>query len=201
MADNKYKNIGTKVNIFTYEMLQRIAADKKMSVYEIMQIIADIIVRYMSGQYPVTDEMRRIITIFDDMEIWKSGRMNISDHNVEAAIASAVYLLQDKDRKKEGQCAVMVEKEPDGKCGQTMNVQYIFERIVEVLLPAVYRKLRRLAVDMECMSLTDLVNILADSHVDSIAGEVRLEFSDDARCENGLPLTYGEKTRRKPKRQ
>lgn len=43
-----YKVLSTKVSSDTYELLNRLAKGKGMRVYELMQMCADTLVRYMS---------------------------------------------------------------------------------------------------------------------------------------------------------
>ena len=72
------------------------------------------------------------------------------------------------------------------------------QRVIEVLMPERYRRLRGLTRDMECSSILELLDRMIDAHtIDNLNKELRQEFEDAARAENGKPLEYGARTRQK----
>ena len=198
MNEDNYKVIATKLSPDVYERITRIAKKKGMTPYELIQMVCDTIVRYMDDTHNLAMEMEQAMSIFEHMVGWKDA-LNLADPSAAKEIAQAVYVLTDPTGKKKGCRATMVDKPYFGEWNQTENVQVIFERMVEVLLPGCYRKLRRIAVDMECGSLVELLTLMIDSHDINLLDEasIRKDFEDCNRSDYGKPVEYGNRAKRK----
>lgn len=196
--NEKFMVISTKVSPFVYERIHRIAKKKGMKAYKLNQMVLDTLVRYMDDRHNLSEEMEHAMSIFEHMIGWKDA-LNLADPATEKEIGEAVYVLCDPEGKKKGTRAVMVHKPYFGDWNETQNVVDIFERMVEVLLPDQYRKLRKLAVDMDCNNLVELYTLMIDSYtiaqMDSEA--IRKEFEDCNRSDYGKPVQYGNRTKRK----
>jgi hypothetical protein len=195
--NEKYRNIGTKVNVETYRILKTIAKKKHMKVYELLQMCADCLVRYTSDQYNLSPEMEKVMSIFEHMVGWH-GAFNFADPAAkDKKVEEAVYFLDAKDRT--GARAVLVKRPFMGDWQQDVNIQHIVERVLELIVPERYRRLRKLAVEMDCNSILDLLDLLIDSAVIQSLDldEIRKGFEDCQRAENNKTIAYGERTRRK----
>lgn len=196
-GDKKYEMMQTKVRPEVYARVKRIMKLKGLTDYQLLQMMVDCIDRYMSDKHNLTPEMERAMSIFEHMEGWKDA-MNHADPSVNRIIGEAIYFLFDGEGKKKGCRAVHVTKPFFGNWSEDVNIQHILERFICLLMPERYRRLRSLAVDMECTSILDLVDKLIDIHTkDSDMAVFRALFADDGRAENGKPLAYGERTKRK----
>jgi hypothetical protein len=121
--------------------------------------------------------------------------LNLADPAVNREVAEAVYVLQDPDGQKKGFRAVMVEKPFCGLWTQTANVQIIFDRLFNILLPEMYMKLYRAKIIMGYNSVVEVVNALADADVIAhLNNEFRQEFEDAGRAPNGKGYGYGQRT-------
>lgn len=190
----EYRVCSTKVSKETYEFLMRLAIQKGMTVYELFQNIADTFVRYASDNYNLRPEMQRIMAKFEHADGW-AGALNLADPSADKDIVEAIYFLAGK--KKKGMRLMHVYRYPFGQWEQTANNVAMFERFMEVLSPVRYRKLRRLAVDLECNNLLELLDLLIDSRdLDEIDRELRKDF-EDCRADNGKVYQYGARTKRK----
>lgn len=191
-----YKVLSTKVSSDTYELLNRLAKGKGMRVYELMQMCADTLVRYMSDLHNLTPEMERAMGLFEHMTGW-AGALNLCDPTAKARVSEATYYLTSGGKK--GCRAVHVWSPYFGNWQQTENVGVILERTLEQLVPERYRRLRLLASAMGCGSILEMLDSMADGRaVDEMnEQEIRRSFEDCNRAENGKAVTYGERTRRK----
>ena len=81
---------------------------------------------------------------------------------------------------------------------QSENIQTILERTLNLIFPERYKRLRQLAVDMECNCILELIDTLIDTHAqDSDVRELRAGFENANRADNGLPIEYGHRYVRK----
>jgi hypothetical protein len=193
--NDKSVTLATKVSRHSAERLAALAAAKGMTIYEVMQMCIDTLVRYTDDRHNLTKEMEQAMAIFEHMIGWADA-LNLADPAVQREVAEAVYILQDPTGEKKGFRAVMVEKPFCGLWTQTANVQTIFDRLFNILLPEMYMKLYRAKIIMGFETVVEVLNGLADA--DAIAhlnDEFRQEFEDAARADNAKAVGYGRKTR------
>lgn len=194
--ESKYKVIATKVSPEAYRLLNVLAARKGMRLYELLQLCADVLVRYMSDSHNLTPEMEQAMTLFEHMTGWRDA-LSLTDYTCEPHVVEAVYYLAAEG--KHGTRAVHVSRPYFGDWQQTENIQAIVERTLELATPERYRKLRLIAADMDCSSILELLDVLADRYGidDTNTREIRRGFEDCMRAENNRPVEYGTRTKRK----
>lgn len=196
----KYVTLATKVSRTAAEQLSRIAKSKGMTIYELIQMVCDTLIRYMDDRHNLSEEMERAMSIFEHMVGWADA-LNLADPTVNKEVAQAVYIFQDADGEKKGFRATMVNKPFFDKWTQTENVMDIFERIFNICMPELYMKLFRARIILGCERVSEVINRLADAEVIMhLNGELRQEFEDAARADNGRAVAYGAKAKRKQHR-
>ena len=189
----KYKPIATKISPHAYDRLTALAAARDMTIYDIIQMSVDTLIRYMDDRHNLSKEMEQAMSIFEHMIGWADA-LNLADPAVAREVAEAVYILQDPDGKKKGFRAVMVEKPFCGLWNQTANVQQIFDRLFNILMPDMYMKLYRAKILMGYRSVVEVINALADADVIAhLNEEFRKEFEDAGRADNARAVRYGRK--------
>lgn len=197
MTDDKYKNVSSKLSKYSIERLTRIAQKKNMSIYTLIQMVCDTIIRYMDDRHNLSEEIERAMAIFEHMTGWADA-LNLADPTVNKEVAQAVYIFQDADGEKKGFRATMVNKPFFDKWTQTDNVMDIFERIFNICMPELYMKLFRARIVLGCERVSEVINMLADAEVIMhLNGELRTEFEDAGRTESGKAVEYGQRTKRK----
>ena len=193
--NEKYVTLATKVSRTAAEQLAQIAKRKGMTIYELIQMVCDTLIRYMDDRHNLSEEMERAMSIFEHMVGWANA-MNIADPSVRKEVAQAVYIFQDADGEKKGFRAKMVSKPFCGLWEEDSNVMHIFERIFNICLPELYMKLYRARILLECDSVSEVINMLADAEVIMRMNEsYRQDFEDAARMDNGRGYGYGQKTK------
>lgn len=204
----KYKVIGTKVSPWAFEIFERTARKTGMTMYEVVQMMIDTFVRYASDRHNLTPEMEEAMEVFEHTIGWRDA-LNWADPSADPRIGEAIYFLEQEGKdgpdgkdKKKGVRAVLVKRPICGRGEQTVNIQEIVDRAMELIVPERYRKLNLIAEEMKCKSIIELLDRIIDRNIlnDVNAVEIRKEFEDCYRAENNKPLAYGERTRRKKHR-
>lgn len=187
MSENlKFKPVATKVSMPAYARLKKLCVAKGLSIYDLLQMVCDTLIRYMDDRHNLTPEMEKAMGIFEHMEGWKSA-FNLTDPSVDRTILEAIYFLYDKSGEKHGTRAVHVSQPFFGEWKQDMNVQNIFETVVKRLFPQKYSRLQKLAEDYKCVSILELVDLLLDLHADEAdMAELRKTFEDADRSDYGV---------------
>lgn len=192
----KYDVIAAKIRTFVKERIGRICRKRGMSEYKMLQMMCDCIVRYMDDMHNLTEEMEAIMSVFEHMEGWATA-LNLADPTGEKEVAEALYVLQDPEGKRKGCRCVFIHRPFFGNWGQTENVQYIFDHLLEVLFPERFKRLRELSHAMDCNTILQLIDLLIDAHtIEQLNAEMRKEFEDCNRHEFGKPIEYGARTKR-----
>lgn len=193
--DERYVSLATKVSRHAAEQLARIAKKKDMTIYELIQMVCDTLIRYMDDRHNLSEEMERAMSIFEHMVGWADA-LNLADATVHKEVCQAVYIFQDADGEKKGFRAKMVDKPFMGQWTEDSNVMHIFERIFNICMPELYMKLYRARIILGCESVSEVINMLADAEVIMhLNNETRQDFEDAARMDNGKGYAYGQKTK------
>lgn len=199
-ADEHTVVVSTKLQRTAAERLARIAKKKNMTVYQIIQMVCDTLIRYMDDRHNLSEEMERAMSIFEHMVGWADA-LNLADPTVQKEIAQAVYILQDAEGKKKGFRPVLVSRPWMGIWDETENVMEIFERIFNICMPELYMKLFRARIILGCERVSEVINMLADAEVIMhLNEETRKEFEDANRADNGRPYAYDARTKAKQHR-
>ena len=200
--DGSYIVVGCKISKESWELLQKLCKAKGVSVYRFIQMVCDTLIRYMSDKYNLTVEMEQAMSIFEHMIGWERA-LNLCDPAAKKSIFEATYFMAAKDRQ--GSRAVHVQRPYFGDWQQTWNIQHILERTFELIAPERYRRLRKIAVDLECNSILECVDKIIDTLTkDADIREIRKSFEDADRSEAGIkPVAapYRRKLRRDIERQ
>lgn len=193
--DNEnYVMLGTKTRKDFAETFNRICKKKGIKVYNAIQMMVDTFVRFTDDRHNLSVEMERLMSVFEHMDGWKDA-FNLADPTPDRDIQEALYFITGTDRK--GARGVMVHRPFFGNWTETVNIQYIIERVLEVMCPERYRRLRALAVEMDCNSILDLLDEMINNHTSELMNDqFRQGFADNNR-HYGKPVEYGQRTKRK----
>ena len=192
---DKHVVVATKLSRPAAERLAKIAKHKGMTIYELIQMVCDTLIRYMDDRHNLSEEMERAMSIFEHMVGWADA-LNLADPTVQKEIAQAVYIFQDANGEKKGFRAVMVDKPFMGQWTEDQNVMHIFNRIFNICMPDLYMKLFRARILLGCNNVSEVINLLADAQVIMhLNDEYRKDFEDANRADNGHAVQYGQKTK------
>ena len=96
---DKYVTLATKVSRTAADKLARIAKKKGMTIYELIQMVCDTLIRYMDDRHNLSEDMERAMSIFEHMVGWADA-LNLADPTVNKEVAQAVYIFQDSNGGK-----------------------------------------------------------------------------------------------------
>lgn len=190
----RFVTVSTKISAEAAEVLNRIAKSKGIQVYELLQLVCQVLVRATSDRHNLSDEMHRLLTLFHAEAGWKDA-FNICNPTAETEVAQEVLILQQPGKRGFG--AVMIDKPFMGTWAQTECTDDIVERIIEVTMPGVYRRIRHLSQAMECTSITDLLITLTDAREVAELEEAdrREMMAANNLTDNGKEYKYGARTK------
>ena len=185
-TENKICKLQTKVSPEAYARLESIGDKYGFSIFQLLRMLLDCIIRFMDDQHNLSEDLQKVIRMFDDMKAW--GRsICLADDDQELVIDGAIYILRAKDNA--GSRLVMIERPTwkDTEEGRkyegmtTYNVQTILERVVEIINPNLYRHLRQLAVnEFHTESVYDTISTIINLYQpDTKEDEFRKEFEDN----------------------
>jgi hypothetical protein len=129
---------------------------------------------------------------------WQQA-FNIANPN-GLKVAQAILILEQEGRKGFG--AVMIDRPFFGDARQTECVDSILERVTEVTMRGIYRRLRLMGAKMDCQNLSDVLLTMIDA-------QTILDLDEGFRAElpgmgdynyNGKQVAYGKKTKAKQHR-
>ena len=195
MKDN-YMMLQTKVSPMTFADIKRIEHKKGISNYQLVQMFADTIVRYMDDKHNLSPEMERIMMMFEKTVGWKEA-LNLADPTAKKEVCEAFYVIQDPTGQRKGFRLVNVQRPWMGEWYENSNVITMLDRFIRLLTPTRAERLDKLRKEFGCTSFLDLLDKLIEFHCDdSDMEEVRKTFEDARRHEFGKNIEYGKPTRR-----
>lgn len=198
MSEEKdnYVLLQTKVKRREAERLERIAKNRGTNIYGLLQLMCQFIVRTASGEYNLSDEINRLLTLFHLEPGWKDA-YNSCDPTADTEIAQEVLILQQPGRRGFG--AIMIDKPFMGAWTENECVDDIIDRVIEVCAPGVWKRVHCLMDQMETESIIDLLVTITDSRIIYELEEAnRREIQQaDNIASNGRAMEYGARTRRK----
>lgn len=195
IKDN-YVLLQTKVKRREAERLERIAKNRGTNIYGLLQLMCQFIVRTASGEYNLSDDINRLLTLFHLEPGWKDA-YNSCDPTADTEIAQEVLILQQPGRRGFG--AIMVNKPFMGQWTETECVDDIIDRVIEVCAPGIWKRVHCLMKQMESESIIDLLVTITDGRIIYELEEANRREIQQANniASNGRAIEYGARTRRK----
>lgn len=191
-----FVQITTKLSPDSFERMKELCARKQMKPYTMLQMMVDTAIRYMDDKHNLTPELEEVMRIFEHMEGWDKS-ISWTDWDKDIEVREATYYLSTKG--KQGVRAVHVQRPFFEEWSENRNIQEILERTFCLLLPNRYKKLRQVAVELECKSLLELIDKMCDEHTsEEDAKELRKTFEENRLSEFGRKM-WDQKFKRKNK--
>lgn len=189
----KYKVQGTKIPPEMDEVLNKICDVMQVDVYHLLQWFIYTVIRASSPQHELTSEIQKLMTMMETDAGWqKAFNLCNPDH---LKVSQCILILEQQNHKGFG--AVMINKPWMGDATQTECVDDILERVTEVTMQGIYRRLRSIGSQMDCQHLSDILLSMIDA-------QTVLELDEQNRREmqgpgdytdRGRQYAYGKKTK------
>lgn len=208
----KYEVVSVKIAPDKYELLNAICDALGVNTYQIFQMFFYVLCKASSPMHKMSPEIRKIMTMMESEASWAEA-FNLANPN-ELDVAQVILILQQRGKKGFG--AVMIDKpwmdmKPKmvddldpmrGDPQMTENVDDILERVCEVCMHGIYKRLREVGGRNGYTNLSDILLTMIDAQtIDDLnrmeQEEIKGEAMFDAR---GRRIEYGKKTKAKQHR-
>lgn len=197
MNNNKepYELLQTKISPQQAVLLNAICNVLGVNTYQIFQMFFYVLCKASAPMHELSPEIKKIMTLMETDAGWAEA-FNLANTN-ELRVAQVVLILEQKDKKGFG--AVMVDKPFMSDAQMTECVDDILERVTEVTMHGIYRRLRLVGGMMKCNNLSDvLLNLIERQGQDLREEDDRIQMQGEAQfSESGRRIEYGKRTKAK----
>ena len=209
-GDNrKYEGVSVKLSPDQYVLLNAICDALGVNTYQIFQMFFYTLCKAAAPMHELSPEIRKIMTLMETDVGWANA-FNMANPN-HLHVAQAILILEQEGKKGFG--AVMIDKpfmdkapkkvddiDPHRNDPQmTENVDYILERVTEVTMHGIYRRLRLVGGMMKCNNLSDVLLDLIERQGKELREEDdRIQMQGEAQfSDSGKRIEYGKRTKAK----
>ena len=195
MSNNKepYELLQTKISPQQAELLDAICNVLGVNTYQIFQMFFYVLCKASAPMHELSPIIRKIMTMMETDAGWAEA-FNMANPD-KMDVAQVVLILQQPGKKGFG--AVMVDKPFMSEARMTECVDDILERVAEVTMHGIYRRLRLLGARMECENLSDVLLTMIDAQsVIELEEENKVEMKGSPMFDDrGRPIKYGARTK------
>ena len=191
----RFEVAGTKIDPAMADVLDACCNALQVDVYHLLQWFCYTVIRAASPMHELDPRIQKLLTMMESDAGWQQA-FNIANPN-RLKVAQAILILEQEGRKGFG--AVMIDRPFFNNATQTECVDTILERVAEVTMHGIYRRLRLMGARKQCNSLSEVLLDMIDNEHDRISNEVfRAELPGmGEHTDNGKPVAYGKKTKAK----
>jgi hypothetical protein len=207
--NRKYEGVSVKLSPDQYVLLNAICDALGVNTYQIFQMFFYTLCKAAAPMHELSPEIRKIMTLMETDVGWANA-FNLANPN-HLHVAQAILILEQEGKKGFG--AVMIDKPFMDKAPEkvddidphrndpqmTENVDYILERVTEVTMHGIYRRLRLMGGKMGCNNLSDVLLTMIDAQsIIELEEENRIQMNGEAQfSESGRRIEYGKRTKAK----
>ena len=195
MSNNKepYELLQTKISPQQAELLDAICNVLGVNTYQIFQMFFYVLCKASAPMHELSPIIRKIMTMMETDAGWAEAFNMANPEKMD--VAQVVLILQQPGKKGFG--AVMVDKPFMTEARMTECVDDILERVAEVTMHGIYRRLRLLGARMECENLSDVLLTMIDAQsVIELEEENKVEMKGEPMFDDrGRPIKYGARTK------
>lgn len=198
MNDEKFVVMSTKVSASAAVIWDAICQSLNTDTYHLLQMFIHTMIRACSDHHALTPEIQKILATMESDAGWQEA-FNIANPG-DLKVAQLILILEQAERKGFG--AVMIDKPFMDNATQTECVDEILERVCEVTMKGIYRRLRTMGAEMQCNTLSDILLTMIDAQTTlELEEKFKAEMPCyDNRTDNGKAIAYGKKTKAKQHR-
>ena len=200
MSKNKepYELLQTKISPQQAELLDAICNALGVNTYQIFQMFFYTLCKASAPMHELSPEIRKLMTMMETDAGWAEAFNMANPERLK--VAQVVLILEQKDHKGFG--AVMIDKPFMSDARMTECVDDILERVCEVTMHGIYRRLRLIGAEHDCTNLSDILLTMVDAQTVLDMDEAsKIEMKGEAFYDyRGRPIKYGARTKAKQHR-
>jgi hypothetical protein len=194
--EDRFEQIGSKIDPAMAEVLDACCNALGVDIYHLLQWFCYVIVKASAPMHALDPRIQKLMTMLDRDAGWQNA-FNLCNPD-KLKVAQVILILEQEGHRGFG--AVMVDKPWMGEMtNQTECVDDILERVAEVTMSGIYRRLRLMGAELECNNLSDILLTMLDAQdIANLDASNRAEgpqMGDIA--PNGKAVAYGKRTKRK----
>lgn len=199
MNEDKFVPMATKISPAAAEVWDAICQARQTDTYHMLQNFIYTMIRAAADPHALNPDIQKILTMLDTDAGWQTA-FNLCAPNVKAKVAQVVLIMEQEDHKGFG--AVMIDRPFMGNATMTECTDDILERVCEVTMRGIYRRLRMLGAKMDCENLSDVLLTLIDAQtILELDKEMKSEMPQMGdRTDSGREYAYGKRTKQKKHR-
>lgn len=185
---------GTKISPAMAVVWDAVCEALGTNTYDLIQQFIYAMIRAASEQHDKSPEIQRLLDALDLDPGWQNA-INLCAPNGKLKISQMVLIVEQED--KQGFGMVMLNKPYMGDVTQTENVNLIIERVIEVGMKRLYRKLRMIKADMRVNWMSDVLASMLDAQEILMANRSDLEEMPGMgeSLNGGKTIAYGNKSK------
>ena len=207
--DERFEQLGTKIDPAMAEVLNACCDAMGVDVYHLLQWFAYTIVKASAPMHSLDPRIQKLMTMLDRDAGWQNA-FNLCNPD-KLKVAQVILILEQEGHKGFG--AVMIDKPWMGMTPEmvsdldphradpqmTENVDDILERVTQVTMRGIYKRLLRMGAKMDCEYLSDTLLTMLDAQdfIDAVEGDASEGPQMGDIAPNGKALAYGKRTKRK----
>ena len=193
-----YELLQTKISPQQAELLDAICNVLGVNTYQIFQMFFYTLCKASAPMHELSPEIRKLMTLMETDAGWAEA-FNMANPE-KLKVSQAVLILEQPGKKGFG--AVMIDKPFMGDARMTECVDDILERVCEVTMHGIYKRLRLFGARMECNDLSDILLKLVDGETIALLDEeAKAEMKGEAMYDSrGRKIEYGQKSKAKQHR-
>ena len=201
MSQNNKENyalLQTKISPQQAELLDAICNALGVNTYQIFQMFFYTLCKASAPMHELSPEIRKLMTLMETDAGWAEAFNMANPERLK--VAQAVLILEQQDHKGFG--AVMIDKPFMSDARMTECVDDILERVCEVTMHGIYRRLRLMGARKDCKNLSDvLLTMIDEQTILDMDEESKVEMKGEALYDyRGRPIKYGARTKAKQHR-
>ena len=201
MSQNNKENyvlLQTKISPQQADLLDAICNALGVNTYQIFQMFFYTLCKASAPMHELSPEIRKLMTLMETDAGWAEAFNMANPERLK--VAQVVLILEQKDHKGFG--AVMIDKPFMSDARMTECVDDILERVCEVTMHGIYRRLRLMGARMDCKNLSDVLLTMIDAQtIMEMDEESKVEMKGEALYDyRGRPIKYGARTKAKQHR-
>jgi hypothetical protein len=169
-----------------------------VNTYQIFQMFFYTLCKASAPMHELSPEIRKLMTLMETDAGWAEAFNMANPERLK--VAQAVLILEQQDHKGFG--AVMIDKPFMSDARMTECVDDILERVCEVTMHGIYRRLRLMGARMDCKNLSDVLLTMIDAQtILDMDEESKVEMKGEALYDyRGRKIEYGVRTKAKQHR-
>lgn len=193
-----YVLLQTKISPQQAELLDAICNVLGVNTYQIFQMFFYTLCKASAPMHELSPEIRKLMTMMETDAGWAEAFNMANPERLK--VAQVVLILEQKDHKGFG--AVMIDRPFMSDARMTECVDDILERVCEVTMHGIYRRLRLIGAEHDCTNLSDILLTMVDAQTVLDMDEAsKIEMKGEALYDyRGRPIKYGARTKAKQHR-